>query len=678
MALLAPLFLLGLAAVAVPVILHLSQRARRDPVRFPSLAFVRRVPFKTTERRRIRDRLLFALRGIALILLAIAFARPFLERGALGTAGVAAAREIVILLDGSASMGYGDRWSRAQDAVRNVARTLGPEDRATVVLFAGVPSVLGPPTGDPVQLEGYLAGIEPRGAATRYEPALDLARDLIEQSDRPQRAVVLITDFQRVGWDGQADLRLPAGTVLDAIAVGDDEVQNLAVVGVTLQRSPERGGRVTIAARVANLGGRDAEVRVRLGTGEQTLHELPTRVPVGEVALVQFPDIALPTAATPGWVAVTEDALAIDDVRRFVLRPIPRIAVLVVEGRGAGEREVLYVRRALAIGRDPALVATVRTTPGPDDVREADVVVLNDAPFPTGETGRALRRFLEEGGGVLWAMGPRARAIPEDLRDRLGRVGGQPVDRLSARGGVLGIADYGHPIFTPYRNMRGSDYGAVRVYRYWRVETADSARILAWTDDGAPILTESRVGTGRVVLWASDFGNTWNDLAVRAVFLPTVHEAVRYLSGHKEPPASHAIGQMLEPEDLGVDTATVELVLEAPDGSRFPIGEDRRSPAPLSQAGFYTLRPLAGGIGVPFAVNLDPAESDLAQLDRPAFLAAVAGSEDGPPVTTASLSLSAEERERRQRLWWYVGLVALAILVTESLLAGVRPRGIGA
>ncbi|MDH4350217.1 MAG: VWA domain-containing protein [Gemmatimonadota bacterium] len=678
MALLAPLFLLGLAAVAVPVILHLSQRARRDPVRFPSLAFVRRVPFKTTERRRIRDRLLFALRGIALILLAIAFARPFLERGALGTAGVAAAREIVILLDGSASMGYGDRWSRAQDAVRNVARTLGPEDRATVVLFAGVPSVLGPPTGDPVQLEGYLAGIEPRGAATRYEPALDLARDLIEQSDRPQRAVVLITDFQRVGWDGQADLRLPAGTVLDAIAVGDDEVQNLAVVGVTLQRSPERGGRVTIAARVANLGGRDAEVRVRLGTGEQTLHELPTRVPVGEVALVQFPDIALPTAATPGWVAVTEDALAIDDVRRFVLRPIPRIAVLVVEGRGAGEREVLYVRRALAIGRDPALVATVRTTPGPDDVREADVVVLNDAPFPTGETGRALRRFLEEGGGVLWAMGPRARAIPEDLRDRLGRVGGQPVDRLSARGGVLGIADYGHPIFAPYRNMRGSDYGAVRVYRYWRVETADSARILAWTDDGAPILTESRVGTGRVVLWASDFGNTWNDLAVRAVFLPTVHEAVRYLSGHKEPPASHAIGQMLEPEDLGVDTATVELVLEAPDGSRFPIGEDRRSPAPLSQAGFYTLRPLAGGIGVPFAVNLDPAESDLAQLDRPAFLAAVAGSEDGPPVTTASLSLSAEERERRQRLWWYVGLVALAILVTESLLAGVRPRGIGA
>lgn len=678
MALLAPLFLLGLAAVAVPVILHLSQRARRDPVRFPSLAFVRRVPFKTTERRRLRDRLLFALRAAALTLIALAFARPFVERGTLGAAGAGAAREIVILLDGSASMGYGDRWERARDAVRNVARTLGPEDQATVVLFAATPTVMGPPTGDPVQLEGYLAGVEPQGAATRYEPALDLARDLMEQSDRPRRTVVLITDFQRVGWDGQADLRLPAGTALEAISVGDEDVQNLAVVGVTLQRSPEGGGRVMIAARVANFGGRDAEVRVRLGTEEQVLHELPTRVPVGEVALVQFPGIALPVTPTSAWVALTDDALAIDDVRRFILRPIPRIPVLVVEGRGADEREVLYLRRALAIGRDPVLAATVRTTPSPDDVRAADVVVLNDVSFPAGETGRALRRFLDEGGGLLWAMGPRARSIPADLRNRLGRIAGQPVDRLSARGGVLGIADYGHPMFTPYRSARGGDYGAVRVYRYWRVEPADSARVLAWTDDGSPILTEARIGAGRAILWASDFGNAWNDLVVRAVFLPTVHEAVRYLAGHAEPPASYALGQVLEPAGLGADTATVELVLEAPDGSRLRIGEDSRGPVSLSQAGFYTLRPLTGGVGVPVAVNLDPAESDLTPLDRAAFMAAAAGSEDGQRVANASVSFTPEERERRQRLWWYVALAALAILVTESVMAGVRPRGIGA
>jgi hypothetical protein len=676
MALLAPLFLLGLVAVAVPVVLHLSQRARREPVRFPSLAFVRRVPFKTTERRRLRDRLLLLLRVAALALLAVAFARPLFERDVLGAAGAAVAREVVILLDGSASMSYGDRWRRARDAVRGVAGTLGPEDQATLVLFASTPSALGPPTSDPLQLEGYLEGVEPHGAATRFAPALDLARDLVEQSARPRRSVVLITDFQRSGWDGRADIRLPPGTAFEPIAVGDEEVENLAVVGVTLQRTPEDGGRVAVAARLANLGTRDAEVRVGLGTGAQVLHELPARVPAGDVALVQFPAIALPARPTAAWVRATGDRLAVDDVHHFVLRPIPQIRVLVIEAAGPAEREMVYLRRALAIGRDPAFVAATRTAPSAADVAGADVVILNDAPFPAGEAGRAVRRRVEAGGGMLWALGARARSVPENLRSVVGDVVGQPVDRVSARGGVLGIADYAHPIFAPYRSARGGDYGAVRIYRYRRLAPPDSAQVLAWADDGAPMLVESRLGAGRVLLWASDLGNAWNDLAVRAVFLPTVHESIRYLARHREPPAAYAVGQAVEPADLGGDTT--EMVLEAPDGSRTPVPQGNRSPLPLERAGVYTVRPMAGGAGLPFAANLDPAESDLGQLDRSAFVAAAAGAESPGASVARALDLTAEERERRQRLWWYTALAALGILVTESIVAGVRPRGMGA
>jgi hypothetical protein len=97
-------------------------------------------------------------------------------------------------------------------------------------LFAD-PTALGPPTGDPIQLEGYLTGVEPHGAVTRYAPALDLARDLIEQSTRPRSTVVLITDFQRSGWDGRADVRLPPGTVFEPVSLGDDDPENIAVAG---------------------------------------------------------------------------------------------------------------------------------------------------------------------------------------------------------------------------------------------------------------------------------------------------------------------------------------------------------------------------------------------------------------------------------------------------------------
>jgi hypothetical protein len=119
------------------------------------------------------------------------------------------------------------------------------------------------------------------------------------------------------------------------------------------------------------------------------------------------------------------------------------------------------------------------------------------------------------------------------------------------------------------------------------------------------------------------------------------------------------------------------MVLEAPDGSRTSITAGGRNPMPLERAGVYTLRPMAGGAGLPFAANLDPAESDLAQLDRSAFVAAASGSAAGADGGGRGLHLTAEERERRQRAWWYAALAALVMLVTESVVAGVRPRGMG-
>jgi len=136
MSFLAPLFFAGLAAIAVPIIVHLIQRERKTIVQFPSLMFVRRIPYQSVERRRIHNWLLLLMRAAAMVLLVTAFARPFLHIDPVSAAGaLSGAREVVILLDRSASMGYGDHWTRAQAEARRVAATIGGEDKATLVLF---------------------------------------------------------------------------------------------------------------------------------------------------------------------------------------------------------------------------------------------------------------------------------------------------------------------------------------------------------------------------------------------------------------------------------------------------------------------------------------------------------------------------------------------------------------
>src|SRR5262245_5219037 len=140
MSFLAPLFFVGLAAIAVPILVHLIQRERKEVIYFPSLMFLRKIPYQSVERRRIHNWLLLAFRAAAMALLIAAFSRPFLtsasEKDVAPTTG---AREVVILLDHSASMGYSDHWNRARDEARKVVAGLGAVDKATLVLFGTGP-----------------------------------------------------------------------------------------------------------------------------------------------------------------------------------------------------------------------------------------------------------------------------------------------------------------------------------------------------------------------------------------------------------------------------------------------------------------------------------------------------------------------------------------------------------
>ena len=83
---LAPLFFIALAGLAIPVLLHLTQREKKQIMPFPSLMFLRKIPNQTVKRRAIRHWPLLLLRIAAFALLALAFARPFLRRGAIDAA----------------------------------------------------------------------------------------------------------------------------------------------------------------------------------------------------------------------------------------------------------------------------------------------------------------------------------------------------------------------------------------------------------------------------------------------------------------------------------------------------------------------------------------------------------------------------------------------------------------
>jgi hypothetical protein len=168
MSFLAPLFFVALAGLAIPVLLHLIQREKKQIRHFPSLMFIRRIPYKSVRRRRIHNWLLLMVRLAALALLVVAFARPFFERQQLAAAGEGA-REVVVLLDQSYSLGYGDRWERARQAAYNAIDGLGSRDRGSLVLFSSGAEIAtrSVPAGDRDRLRNAVADAKLSAGTTR-------------------------------------------------------------------------------------------------------------------------------------------------------------------------------------------------------------------------------------------------------------------------------------------------------------------------------------------------------------------------------------------------------------------------------------------------------------------------------------------------------------------------------
>ena len=330
---LAPAFLAGLVAIAVPVLIHLINRERKVVVEFPSLMFLQRIPYRSVRRQKIRHLLLLILRCLALALLVAAFARPFFQKRqtAIGASG---AREVVILLDHSSSMGYANRWQRARDEAKKVVAGLGATDRGTLIVFANNASVASDPMATPATLTAAINASKLSAEGTRFAPALKLASQIIGASTLPRREVVLISDYQKVGWVNHNEITFPQGTKITPVDLGGGAPADVAVSQVAIDRdSTGDRDKVNVAARLINTGKKPATVSATLAVGGRDAQTKTATVPPSTAQQVAFTSIVVPGTATKGTVRITPDSLAQNDVMNFTMAPDEAV-------RGADRRTV--------------------------------------------------------------------------------------------------------------------------------------------------------------------------------------------------------------------------------------------------------------------------------------------------------------------------------------------------
>jgi hypothetical protein len=665
MGFLAPWFLAGAAALAVPLYLHLLRRHTSNPQPFSSLMFFEQRTQSSIKHRRLRYLLLLALRLSLLALLVLAFAGPFINRPAVSAAND---KLLMLVVDNSFSMRAGSRLVDAKRAAESVLSSRNPAERAQVMALGSQLQVLTQPTQDAATLSAAVNGIEAGDARGNFGELARALRSAAESASAPIE-LHFFSDMQKSDMPANfADAVLPANVSLVLHPVVKAAVPNWAVESVNAPGQVWDVKKARAQAIIAGYRTPAATRTVTLVVNGKTAATHTVAVPAGGRATVEFDSLDVPHGFSRCEVRIdSADALPGDDVSRFAVERSDPQKVLFLHESGDA-RSPLYFGAALSAAAESAFTMESVPVDQAANVRPSDYafVVLSDVVSLPASLESKLTRYVRAGGSVLVAAGTST--------GRLSRIpvfdaGVGSALYYTSAGGIAETVGDSDPSYAAIG--KADRWSGVKFYFAVKVDGTGS-RVVARLADQTPLLLEKQIGEGRVLLLASGLDNLTNDFPLHPDFVPFVEQTAFYLSGTARRTGSRLVDSFIDLRTSKEEAVGVEVI--DPEGRR-PLSLKEATSAQtyqVTQAGFYELR-LANGRQDVIGVNPDRRESDLEMLP-PDVLSLWTGkgaaAETGEAsAAQAAASGPAEDKSKPYGLWWYVMLLALAAALAESWVA---------
>lgn len=730
-----PIMFAGLAGALVPLVVHLLAKARYRSIDWGAMMFLIGAEARQQQSARLKQIILLLVRMAMVGLLAVALARPVV-RGEWGALGQETHLSAVIVLDGSASMGYQENGQRrmqlAREAVLQILSTMQKGDQAALVVMGEGKGMVPASPRRPGESETALGrnGDSPRLTSDLQATAAEVdnvrtgagqanvaegltrAAEILDHQPGLNRRIYLVCDRQALSWSEvnemfgaawrKATARTEPPTRLVVIPVGTEEAQNLAVESVALVNPP------AIEEQPAEI-----EVRVR-NNGREPRAGVPLTVSAGgasksvvtsltmEPKSVQTVRVAMKFAKAGSHVvtaALSSSGLSSDDQRDCAIDVIDPLKVLIVSGDerpGAFHSESDFLRLALmpfkSIKKSAHDLADVEVKPAekwPEvDLRRYQVVILANVAQFTDAQARALELFVYGGGGLLIAPGNVSRV--ENYNQMLWRDGNgilpAALSAATAADGsqattLLGLRLH-HPVFQ-FLQGRPDPVPAATIGRYFSTQERDSTSKLAEYASGKPFLLESRAGRGRVLLVTTALDRDWSTLPLSSFYLPFVQSAVRYLSGGAIADRNLVPGQPIQ-MTFGERAEIQGTSMRLPGGETQALEVQRLGDRSeiryvnTDQPGTYTVRLRSAGPEQQvwhFVVQTPGTESDLTPLTSAQWqrLSEEVGFELVEPRGRPIATMIRTQRAGREMWLGLLGAV-LSLAMVEMFLARSRPE----
>lgn len=713
MGLLAPAFVVGFLAVAIPPVVHLLNRRRHDTLDWAAMQFLR-VSERTRKKIFLEQFLLMLLRMGAIALLVLGVASPWVKAPWLNRISPGPGRAIVIIVDGSFSMGYQKDGSSPHDLAKDWAAELvgklQPGDSVAVLSARRQPVwVVDRLSTDLSLVTGAIRDMpKPRGGIN-LAASLREATQLLATVGNVRRDIVFLSDGQR---HGQADpgtmerLELFAGgipegewpTIRTVNVVPDrpDNPPNWSLSPIQSTRGVAAVGREVRFKTELQFSGADPgkPPRVRFEAdgrpiGDQTPPTITTggRIPLSFVTRFNTPGSHLVS------VLIDDDAMPGDNRQDYAIEVLPTIPVLLVDGEGrvGGSRGADFLRDALAppLDKTPSfllkmitqseLTADILNRPAGRDTNSAPrALILFNVTSIKPEQSKAIEEFINNGGGVFVTLGSRIDGTHYNLELYRDGRGWLPARLIEPVGDVNDVAKAPRvsagsleiPFLETFKSEDpGTLTGSAYFPRYWKVEaTGEGSGIpIALLMNRAPLLVEKSIGKGSVILSTVPMDNSWRtNLTDLGDYVRLTHEIVNHLASPHGGDANLESRQpiVFRPRD---GERPGPVTVQPPEGPprRIPVTEWPFTFDDTGDTGVYKLTTDTGKVQY-FVVQPDAGESQLRPLtdEDIASLRRLLPTWEMARMPSDLLDAS-DETDQQLEFWWLVWLLVIVVLAGE-------------
>jgi hypothetical protein len=660
---LTPWFLGGLAILGLPVYVHLLRQYRQKPIPFSSLMFFERRTQSSIKHRRLKYLLLFSLRCLFILLLALAFARPYIHSTTIARAN--SGRTMVFAIDNSFSMQQDDRFASAKKAALDSINAMRPDDRGQVISFGGPSKLLTDMTQDKQSLRAALTAIEVGDDTSSYSELSRVLRSTAESLKTDITADVF-TDAQKSSLPPSfSDLKLDDGTKMEIHPVATAPIPNWTVENVEAPGRVFDTKKVRTVATIAGYGTPEATRKVTLVANGKPLETKSVKVPANGRATVEFLALDAPYGMTRCEIQIdSADAFPQDDKWLFsVGRADPKPALLVHAPEDTASS--LYVKTALESSSEAAF--TLESLPSNQssnaNVSKYAFVILSDpGPLPQ-KFEDALDKYVQAGGSVLITLGKNAvpgRHLPIADLQVMGLHSINP-----ERESVLTVAsvDTSYPSFSRAQNWGGVEF--FQAAKLQLPQASPDTRVAATLSDGSPLFIDRKIGAGHALVFTSALDNIANNLPVEPVWLPFIDQTTHDMGGIGTAQGNYKVGSFVELRTAREKGVPVEIV--GPGDKRLlSLSESTKASSfQFPSQGFFDIR-RANGREELAAVNTDRRESDFALVPRETldlWKNTGVGQKSGPATTASD-----QQRDDKAELWPWVLAMLAVLAVAESVL----------